>query len=38
MYTMKRQLFLVGIGVMLWVIWLSHNDIVFDKNLILPYI
>jgi hypothetical protein len=26
-----RHIFLVGIGVMLWTIWLSCNDIVFDK-------
>jgi hypothetical protein len=26
-----RQIFLIGIGAMLWVIWLSRNDIVFNK-------
>jgi hypothetical protein len=32
-----RKLVLVGIGAMLWSMWLSRNDIVFDKkiNLIL---
>jgi fructose-specific phosphotransferase system IIC component len=37
MNTRKRQLFLVGIGVMLWVVWLSQNDIEFDKTLTLSY-
>jgi hypothetical protein len=27
----ERQIFLVRIGVMLWAIWLSHNDDVFNK-------
>jgi hypothetical protein len=27
----ERQLFLVGIGAMLWGLWLSCNDIVFNK-------
>jgi hypothetical protein len=26
-----RQIFLIGICAMLWVIWLSRNDIVFNK-------
>jgi hypothetical protein len=26
-----RHTFLVGIGVILWTILLSHNDVVFDK-------
>jgi hypothetical protein len=31
MNTYMRKLFLVGTGVILWVIWLSRNDISFDK-------
>jgi hypothetical protein len=27
----ERHIFLVGIGVILWVIWLSHIDVVFNK-------
>jgi hypothetical protein len=26
-----RHIFLVGVGTMLWAIWLSCNDVVFDK-------
>jgi hypothetical protein len=33
----KRKFFLVGIGAMLWVIWLSQNDIEFDKTPVLPF-
>jgi hypothetical protein len=29
-----KHIFLVGIGAMLWTIWLSHNDVIFDKILI----
>jgi hypothetical protein len=32
-----RKLLLVGIGAMLWVVWLSRNDIAFDKKLVLSY-
>jgi hypothetical protein len=32
-----RKLLLVGIGAMLWVIWLSRNDIAFDKKSVLSY-
>jgi hypothetical protein len=32
-----RKLLLVGIVVMLWVVWLSWNDIVFDKKPVLSY-
>jgi hypothetical protein len=28
-----RKLLLVGIGIMLWAVWLSRNDIVFDKQI-----
>jgi hypothetical protein len=28
-----RKLFLLGIGTMLWAIWLSRSDVVFDKSL-----
>jgi hypothetical protein len=31
MNSKERQIFLVGIGVMLWAIWLSRNDVVFNK-------
>jgi hypothetical protein len=31
MNSRDRQIFLVGIGAMLWAIWLSHNDVVFYK-------
>jgi hypothetical protein len=31
MNTYMRKLFLVGTGVILWAIWLSRNDISFDK-------
>jgi hypothetical protein len=30
-----RKLFLVRIGVMLWAIWLSQNNVVFDKIYVL---
>jgi hypothetical protein len=30
-----RKLLLVGIGVMLWTVWLSHTDIAFDKKISL---
>jgi hypothetical protein len=32
-----RNLFLVGIGAMLWAIWLSRNDIIFNKSPGLSY-
>jgi hypothetical protein len=32
-----RKLFLVGIDAILWGIWLSRNDVVFDKNPVLSY-
>jgi hypothetical protein len=32
-----RNLFLVGIGPLLWAIWLSQNDIIFDKSLGFSY-
>jgi hypothetical protein len=31
MNSRERQIFLVGIGAMLWAIWLSRNGVVFDK-------
>jgi hypothetical protein len=30
-----RKLFVVGICIMFWVIWLNQNDIIFDKNIYL---
>jgi hypothetical protein len=30
-----RKIFLVGIGSMLWAIWLSWNDIALDKKTVL---
>jgi hypothetical protein len=30
-----RELFVVGICIMFWVIWLNQNDIIFDKNIYL---
>jgi hypothetical protein len=39
-YNMNKNdmhIFLVGIGTMLWAIWLSRNDIVFDKILISSF-
>jgi hypothetical protein len=33
----NRQLLFVGIGVMLWAIWLNRNDVVFNKTLISSY-
>jgi hypothetical protein len=37
MNTKNKRLFFVGLGIMFWSIWLSRNDIVFNKktNLIL---
>jgi hypothetical protein len=32
-----RKLILVGIGAILWGIWLSRNDVVFDKRQVLSY-
>jgi hypothetical protein len=32
-----RKLILVGIGAILWGIWLSRNNVVFDKSLVLSY-
>jgi hypothetical protein len=32
-----RKLLLVGVGAMLWSIWLSQNDIVFNKTSISSY-
>jgi hypothetical protein len=32
-----RKILLVGVGDMLWSIWLSRNDIVFNKTSILSY-
>jgi hypothetical protein len=32
-----RKLLLVGVGDMFWSIWLSRNDIVFNKTSILSY-
>jgi hypothetical protein len=32
-----RKLILVGIGAILWGIWLSRNDVIFDKSSILSY-
>jgi hypothetical protein len=37
MNSRTRKLVLVGIGAMLWSMWLSRNDIAFDKKLILSY-
>jgi hypothetical protein len=31
MSSSNRQIFLVGIGAMLWAMWLSRNDMVFNK-------
>jgi hypothetical protein len=31
MNSRDRKIFLLGIGAMLWAIWLSCNDVVFDK-------
>jgi hypothetical protein len=31
MSSSNRQIFLVGIGAMLWAMWLSRNDVVFSK-------
>jgi hypothetical protein len=33
----NKKIFFVGIGDMLWAIWLSRNDIVFNKIQILSY-
>jgi hypothetical protein len=33
-----RKLILVGICAILWGIWLSRNDVVFDKNPVLSYV
>jgi hypothetical protein len=33
----KRKLLFVGIGAMLWKVWLSRNDIVFNKSPTLSY-
>jgi hypothetical protein len=33
----KRQLLFVGIGAMLWGVWLSRNDVVFNKSPILSF-
>jgi hypothetical protein len=32
MNSRTRKLVLVGIGAILWSMWLSHNDIAFDKK------
>jgi hypothetical protein len=32
MNSRDRKIFLVGIGAMLWAIWLSHNDVVFRRT------
>jgi hypothetical protein len=37
MNSRTRKLVLVGIGTMLWSMWLSRNDITFDKKPILSY-
>jgi hypothetical protein len=37
MNTKRRKIFMVRIGVMLWAIWLSQNDIGFDETPILLY-
>jgi hypothetical protein len=31
MNSINRQIFLVGIGIMLWPIWLCLNDVVFNE-------
>jgi hypothetical protein len=33
----KRKIFLIGTGAMLWAMWLSRNEIVFDKTPVLSY-
>jgi hypothetical protein len=33
-----RKLILVGIGIILWGVWLSRNNVSFDKKPVLPYI
>jgi hypothetical protein len=37
MNSRTRKLVLVGIGAMLWSLWLSRNDIAFGKKPILSY-
>jgi hypothetical protein len=32
-----RKLLLVGVGAMVWSIWFSRNDIIFNKTSILSY-
>jgi hypothetical protein len=33
----ERQILFIGIDAMLWIIWLSQNDIVFNKTSTLSY-
>jgi hypothetical protein len=33
----ERQILFIGIDAMLWTIWLSQNDIVFNKTSTLSY-